>query len=424
MTRAQRPASKTERTQRTVLVSFVLAMCSALVSLSAVDGPAVDGNWPYHDHDAGGTRFSPLKQITPANAGKLQLAWTFDTGVSGLQVTPLVIDGIMYVTAGKDVIALEPETAKVIWRYTAPATVSRRGVAYWPGDRETPPRLFTGAGDRLLAVDAERGKPSIGFGDDGLVDLKASVRGDVDGGFSLASPPTIYKNIVITGGNNGEQSPSSGLYGDIRGWDAKSGKLLWSFHTVPRVGEPGVETWEGDSWKNRSGTNVWAFFTIDVDRGIVYAPIGAPTSDYYGADRKGANLYGNSVVALDAATGKLKWHQQLVHHDIWDYDVPAAPALVDVKRNGKTTPAVAVMTKMALVFIFDRVTGEPIFGMEERPVPQSGVPGEKTWPTQPFPLKPAPLARNTFDPTKDFYNLTPDHEAYCKGLWKDNAMYT
>ena len=172
------------------------------------------------------------------------------------------------------------------------------------------------------------------------------------------------------------------------------------------------------------GTNVWSFFTIDTERGIVYAPIGAPTSDYYGGDRNGANLYGNSVVALDATTGKLKWHQQLVHHDIWDYDVPAAPTLVDVKRNGKTTPAVAVMTKMSLVFIFDRVTGEPIFGIEERPVPQSGVPGEKTWPTQPFPLKPAPLARNTFDPAKDFYNLTPEHAAYCKELWDDNAMYT
>ncbi|MBW8862548.1 MAG: PQQ-binding-like beta-propeller repeat protein, partial [Acidobacteria bacterium] len=280
------------------------------------------------------------------------------------------------------------------------------------------------AGDRLLAVDAERGKPAAGFGEDGSVDLKASIRGDVDGGFSLASPPAVFKNIVITGGNNGEQSPSSGLYGDIRGWDARTGKLVWSFHTVPRAGEPGVETWEGDSWKNRSGTNVWAFFTVDIERGIVYAPIGSPTSDYYGADRKGANLYGNSIVALDAATGKLKWHQQLVHHDLWDYDVPAAPTLVDVKRNGKTVPAVAVITKMALLFVFDRVTGEPIFGMEERPVPQSNVPGEATWPTQPFPVKPAPLARNTFDPQKDFYTLTPEHAAYCKELWDKNAMYT
>jgi len=415
--------------------AFVLFFAALVVGLpvfvsvsasaqSATAKPSDSGDWPTHDHDPGGRRFSPLKQITPSNASKLQPAWTFDTGATGLQVTPLVVGGIMYVTAGKDVIALEPETAKVIWRYTAPAAVSRRGVAYWPGDRETPPRLFTGAGDRLLAIDAERGAPANGFGDGGFADLKASVRGDVDGGFSLASPPAIYKNIIITGGNNGEQSPSSGLYGDIRGWDARSGRLLWSFHTVPRAGEPGVETWEGDSWKNRSGTNVWAFFTVDADRGIVYAPIGSPTSDYYGGDRKGANLYGNSIVALDAATGALKWHRQLVHHDIWDYDVPAAPTLVDVTRGARTIPAVAVMTKMALLFVFDRVTGEPVFGVEERPVPQSTVPGEATWPTQPFPLKPPPLARNTFDPAKDFYTLTPEHAAYCRDLWETNAMFT
>jgi quinoprotein glucose dehydrogenase len=403
-------------------VVFTATACGLAAALAAGDV----NDWPSHDHDAGGRRFSPLKQLTPANVARLQRAWTFDTGVSGLQVTPLVINGMMYVTAGKDIIALEPETAKEIWRFTAPATVSHRGVAYWPGDRDTPPRVFSGSGDRLVAVDAERGKLAAGFGDGDTasVDLKASILGDADGRFSLTSPPAIYKNIVITGGNNGEQSPSFGLYGDIRGWDARTGKLLWSFHTVPRAGEPGVETWEGDSYKNRSGTNVWSFFTIDTERGILYAPIGAPTSDYYGGDRKGANLYGNSVVALDAATGKLKWHQQLVHHDIWDYDVPAAPTLIDVKRNGKTTPAVAVMTKMALVFIFDRVTGEPIFGVEERPVPQSTVPGEATWPTQAFPLKPAPLARNTFDPVKDFYSLTPEHAAYCKQLWDDNAMYT
>ena len=233
------------------------ALCSTLVAaLIAADV----NDWPSHDHDAGGQRFSPLKQITPANVATLQRAWTFDTGVTGLQVTPLVISGIMYVTAGKDIIALEPESSKIIWKYTAPAAVSKRGVAYWPGDRDTAPRLFSGAGDRLIAVEAERGKPAAGFGEAGSVDLKASIRGDVDGGFSLASPPSVYKDIVITGGNNGEQSPSSGLYGDIRGWDAHTGKLLWSFHTVPRSGEPGVETWEGESWKNRSGTNVWSFF--------------------------------------------------------------------------------------------------------------------------------------------------------------------
>lgn len=374
--------------------------------------------------DPGAQRFSLLKQITPGNVATLRQAWSFDTGAPGIQVTPVVVNGIMYVTAGKDVIALEPETARVLWRYTAPAAVSRRGVAYWPGDRDTPPRLLAGSGDRLFALDAERGKLADGFGDSGFVDLKASIRGDVDGGFSLASPPAIYKNIVITGGNNGEQSPSFGLYGDIRGWDVKTGKLLWSFHTVPRAGEPGVETWEGDSWKNRSGTNVWSFFTIDVERGLVFAPIGSPTADYYGGDRKGANLYGNSIVALDAATGKMKWYQQLVHHDLWDYDMPAAPTLIDVKRNGRTIPAVAEITKMGLLFIFDRVTGMPIFGVEERAVPQSTVPGEQTAPTQPFPIKPPPLARNTFDPAKDFYALTPEHAAYCKELWETNAMYT
>jgi glucose dehydrogenase len=396
---------------------------AALCCVLAAALVAADVNdWPSHDHDAGGQRFSPLKQITAANVATLQRAWTFDTGVTDLQATPLVINGIMYVTAGKDILALEPESAKIIWKYTGPAAVSKRGVAYWPGDRDTPPRLFSGAGDRLLAVDAERGKPAAGFGEDGSVDLKASIRDE--GGFSLASPPSVYKNIVITGGNNGEQSPSSGLYGDIHGWDAHTGKLLWSFHTVPRSGEPGVETWEGESWKNRSGTNVWAFFTIDTERGIVYAPIGSPTSDYYGGDRRGKNLYGNSVVALDAVTGKLKWYQQLVHHDLWDYDISAAPTLVDVKRDGRTIPAVAVITKMALLFVFNRVTGEPIFGLEERPVPQSTVPGEATWPTQPFPIKPEPLARNTFDPDKDFYSLTPEHALYCKELWNTNAMYT
>jgi glucose dehydrogenase len=410
------------RLQRKVSSIITLAGAAALGCIVAA--VSSDTDWPSHDRDAGGQRFSPLKQITPANVGKLQQAWMFDTGASGIEVTPLVVNGIMYVSAGKDVIALDPETGKVRWRYTAAANVSKRGVAYWPGDRESAPRLFSGAGDRMIAIDAERGKLADGFGENGSVDLKASVRGDVDGSFSLLSPPALYKNIVITGGNNGEQSPSFGLYGDIRGWDAKTGKLLWSFHTVPRAGEPGVETWEGESWKNRSGTNTWSFFTVDVDRGIVYAPLGSPTSDYYGGDRKGANLYGNSLVALDASTGKLKWYQQLVHHDLWDYDVPAAPTLVDVKRNGRTIPAVAQITKMGLMFVFDRVTGAPIFGIEERPVPQSTAPGEATWPTQPFPLKPPPLARNTFDPHKDFYALTPEHAAFCQELWTKNEMYT
>jgi quinate dehydrogenase (quinone) len=394
------------------------------ILLGALAFAPTASEWTHRDGDSGARRFSPLKQITPANVARLKPAWTFDTGATNLQVTPLVIGGVMYLTAGSNVLALEPETGKVVWAFQAPAVVSRRGLAYWPGDGKTGARLFTGAGDRMLAIDVKTGKPAPDFGEGGSVDLKLGITGDVDGRISMASPPSIFKDIVITGGNNGEGAPSFGLYGDIRGWDARSGRLLWSFHTVPRPGEPGVETWEGDSWRNRSGTNVWSFFTVDVDRGLVFAPLGSPTSDYYGADRKGKNLYGNSIVALDAATGKLKWFQQLVHHDIWDYDLPSAPTLIDVSRDGRTIPAVAVITKMTTLFIFNRETGEPIFGMEERAVPQSTVPGEQTWPTQPFPVKPPPLGRMTFDPAKDFYTLTPDHAAYCRQLWDSNRMYT
>jgi competence ComEA-like helix-hairpin-helix protein len=404
--------------QRVTIQLVVTVLCGALAIVAAAN------EWPHRDGDPAARRFSSLKQITPANVARLKLAWTFDTGSSNLQVTPLVIGGVMFISAGQNVMALEPETGKVQWTYQAPAALSRRGMAYWPGDATAGARLITGAGDRMLALDAKTGKLVPEFGEGGSVDLKLGILGDVDGRITLQSPPSIYKNIVITGGSNGEGSPSFGLYGDIRGWDVKSGKLLWNFHTVPRAGEPGVETWEGESWKNRSGTNTWSFLTVDVDRGLVFAPLGSPTSDFYGGDRKGANLYGNSVVALDATTGKLKWYQQLVHHDIWDFDLPSAPALIEIRRNGHTIPAVAVLTKMSTVFIFNRETGEPIFGVEERPVPQSTVPGEQTWPTQPFPLKPPPLARMHFDPAKDFYKLTPEHAAYCRQLWDSNGMYT
>jgi quinoprotein glucose dehydrogenase len=268
------------------------------------------------------------------------------------------------------------------------------------------------------------GELAKGFGVNGVVDLKASV--SIDGGtgeFGMPSPPAVYRNVVITGGTNGENTPATGrLYGDIRGWDARTGKMLWAFHTVPRPGEPGYETWPPGAYKNRSGTNTWGFMTVDTQRGIVYAPIGSPTADFYGADRHGNNLYGNSLVALDALTGKLKWYQQLVHHDLWDYDPAAPPTLIDVRRGSRVTPAVAQITKMGLLFIFDRVTGEPIFGIEERPVPQTDVPGEWTSKTQPFPRKPEPLSRMTFDPAKDFYNLTPEHAAWCKNLWEQNGL--
>jgi glucose dehydrogenase len=400
----------------------IQALATAAVAVTVVTVSAQE--WVTRGGDLGEQRFSKLTQITPANVSRLTQAWSFDVGASNLQVTPLVVNGVMYLSGGSNVFALEPESGKMLWKFEAPEQVGRRGLAYWPGDGTAGPRILQGTNERLLALDAKTGRLATEFGGFGWVDLKTGIKGDVDGRIGMQSPPTVYKNIIITGGNNGENSPSLGLYGDIRAWDARTGKLLWSFHTVPRPGEPGNETWEGESWKNRSGTNMWAFFTVDAARGILYAPIGAPTSDYYGADRKGKNLYANSVVALDVTTGKLKWYQQLVHHDIWDWDVPSAPTLIDVRRNGKTIAAVAVITKMGTLFIFDRVTGEPVFGMEERAVPTSPVPGEESWPTQPFPLKPEPLARMLFDPAKDFYNLTPEHAAYCKELWEKNGFYT
>jgi quinoprotein glucose dehydrogenase len=386
--------------------------------------PDTNGDWREVGRDSGAQRFSPLTQITTQNVATLQQAWTFDTGSLDLQVTPLVIDGVMYLTGGSAVFALEPETGRQIWKYEASGPVSRRGVAYWPGHANAGPRLYSGAGDgRMVGLYARTGAVVPEFGERGFVDLKRSVRGDADSRFMLISPPVVYKDIVITGGANGEGEPGEGLYGDIRGWDARSGKLLWSFHTVPRAGEPGAETWDRESWRNRSGTNVWSYMTVDVDRGLVFAPTGSPTSDFYGGDRKGQNLYGNSLLALDANTGKLKWFHQLVHHDIWDWDLPAAPTLIEVTRNGRKVPAVALITKMSTLFIFDRVSGEPLFGLEERPVPQSDVPGEATWPTQPFPVQPPPLAQTRFDDAKDFYTLTPEHAAYCRELWKTHKMY-
>ena len=334
---------------------------------------------------------------------------------------PIVVDGVMYVTAPDGVYALVPETGELLWKYDA-TPVALRGLAYWPGAGGLHSRVFAGNGQFLLALDVTTGKPAPGFGNEGRVDLKKGVLGDLkDGRYALQSPPAVFGDVVITGCSNGEGSPSAGAYGDIRGWDAKTGKLLWTFHTVPRPGEAGSETWPPDGWKNRSGTNVWGFFTIDVKRGIVYAPLGSPTSDFYGADRVGDDLYGNSLVALDARTGEKKWHQQLVHHDLWDYDLAAPPALFDIHRGGRVIPAVAQITKMGLLFVFDRVTGEPVYGMEERPVPQTVVPGEVTSKTQPFPVKPPPLGKNTFR-MEEMYDRSPEHARFCKELFETNQM--
>lgn len=392
---------------------------AALLLLSTSGFAQTD--WPSYGNDSGAMRYSSLQQIQAGNVERLKPAWTLRTGKPGSESIPIVVDGVMYVTAPDGVYALVPETGDLLWKHGA-SPVALRGLAYWKGTGGVHSRVFVGNGPFLLALDVTTGKPAPGFGDEGRVDLKKGVLGGLkDGRYALDSPPAVFGDVVITGCSNGEGSPSAGAYGDIRGWDAKTGKLLWTFHTVPRPGEAGSETWPSDGWKNRSGTNVWGFFTIDTERGIVYAPLGSPTSDFYGADRIGDGLYGNSLVALDARTGEKKWHRQLVHHDLWDYDLAAPPALFDIHRGARVIPAVAQITKMGLLFVLDRVTGEPVYGIEERPVPQTVVPGEVTAKTQPFPVKPPPLGKNTFR-LEEMYDRSPDHAHFCKELFETNHM--
>ena len=412
--------------------------------------------WPTYGHDSGGQRFSPLAQITPANVAHLKVAWTYHmrpagfTGGSGRagaggrgpagavgdeapeggrrgmlgsgfrpsEATPLVKDGILYLTTPYSrVAAVDPVTGQEIWSYQLPASnPSTRGLEFWKGDGSTPAQIVFGSSDgKLYSLDAKTGKPNPGFGDNGIVNLNtdAIMRG-LPGRNGLSSPPVVYKNLVITGGTT-QENPPHGPAGDVRAWDMHTGKLVWTFHSIPQPGEKGNDTWAGESWKNRSGVNVWGFLTVDEQRGIVYMPFGAPSVDQYGGDRAGDNLFSTSLVAADANTGKYLWHFQVVHHDIWDADMTGAPALIDVKQGGKTIPAVVAMDKVGMVFLLDRVTGKPIYGVEERPVPQSEVPLERSSKTQPFPLKPPPLVRMTFG-KDDIATVTPELEAACKKL--------
>ncbi|MBZ5696379.1 MAG: pyrroloquinoline quinone-dependent dehydrogenase [Acidobacteriia bacterium] len=386
---------------KTKLSSALFSILSILLLPAGLVAQA-QGDWPYAGHDPGAQRFSPLKQINPRNVKKLRRAWTFRTGDPAGNVNsegaPLVVGGVLYLVAGKNVFALEPETGRQIWKYETKGTHAR-GASYWPGDSRTSPRIVLGvAGNQMLALDAKTGKPAEGFGEGGFVS-----------GASPNAAPAIYRDLIITGENRVQM---------VRAWDAHTGKLVWTFYTKAQPGQPGYDTWLGKSWDVKSGTDVWSFITLDAERGLVFFPV-APSggTEYYGGLRLGNALYNDSLVALDAATGKLVWYQQLVHHDLWDYDVPAPPTLFDVKRNGKTIPAVAEFSKQGLLFLFDRTNGTPLFGMEERPVPQSDVPGEVTSPTQPFPLKPPPLAPMSLSKA-DIYNLTPEHAAFCKDLWE------
>jgi quinoprotein glucose dehydrogenase len=340
----------------------------------------------------------------------------------GSEATPLVVDGLMFLpTPYRHVVALEPETGKQVWSYEVPGTAqpSLRGVEYWPGDGKTGPRVFFGTRDGLLVgLDAKTGKPAEAFGNAGIVELKTPdvIANPVPSSpmtqYGLTSPPLVFHDLVITG-SAVQEFPQLGAAGDVRAWDARTGKLIWTFHTVARPGEFGHDTWKGESWRGRSGTNVWGLMTADLARGIVYLPVAAPTWDRFGGDRLGDNLFGSTIVALDGNTGKRLWHFQVVHHDIWDFDTQAPPALIDVKRNGHVVPAVAIVSKSGLFFLLNRVTGKPLFKVEERKVPASDVPGEVASRTQPIPVKPAPFARQTFS-MADVATVSAELETYCR----------
>ena len=403
--------------------------------------------WRFYGGDAGGTRFSPLQQISPSNVGRLKRAWTYHMGetdrggnetdrhdVAPFESTPLVIDGVLYFsTPSNRVIALDAETGKEVWQFDPQAGhgprqfFQHRGVSYWQGKNGDDRRILFGTFDgRLIALDAKTGKPCRDFGKDGIVNLRTGVADAFPGAeYSVTSPPAIYRDLVVTGAAVPEH-PSKGPSGVVRAFDVHSGKLVWTFHTIPQPGEAGHETWQEDAWQNRTGANVWSIMSVDTVRGLIFLPVGSASYDFYGADRKGMDLFANSLVALDAATGKLRWYFQMVHHDIWDYDMPAQPVLITVRREGREIPAVAQVTKMGFVFILDRLTGKPVFPVEERQVPESNVPGEAAWPTQPFPLKPPPLVRQTFNEA-DITEVTKESHDYCADLahsLKTRGMYT
>ena len=391
------------------LLSMLLTQCGGGQETMASD----DGDWPMYRRDLAGTGYSPLAQITADNAATLTQAWTYSVAAEAAdggrgpnsQVTPIVVDGVMYLPAADRVVALEPATGRELWRHqVADGAPSRRGVAYWPGEDDTPARIIFTAGPRLIALDAATGASIERFGQDGETDM----------GVPYNSVPLVYGNIVVVGANTPRGAP--GGIGNARAFDARTGDKVWEFSSVPQPGEPGHDTWEGDSWRDRLGVNAWPFyFSMDEERGLLYLPLASPIPADYGGDRHGANLYGNAVVAVDIETGAYRWHFQTIHHDLWDADPPAPPVLFDIPRDGGAIPALGVTTKSGYLYILNRETGEPIYGVEERPVAASDVPGERAAATQPIPLKPPALGRVSFGPGDlvTANDTSPEHAAAC-----------
>jgi len=405
---------------------------------------ALAQEWRYYGQNPEGNRYSTAAQIHRGNVARLTRAWTFSIGEpdrpleggrspgeqTAFEATPLVIDGVMYLTTSSNrVIALDPDSGTKLWEFDPQAGrkerifLQHRGASFWQSADGKEKRLLFGTVDgRLICLNAATGKPSPGFGREGVIDLRAGVADRWPKAiYNVTSPPAIYRDLVITGARLIAGTPDgTGPSGQVRAFDVRSGKLVWTFHTIPRPGEPGNETWEGDSWRDRSGANAWSILSVDNARGLVFVPTAQPLG--YGR-APGANLYANCLIALDAATGKRRWHYQMVHHDLWDYDIPGQPNLVAFEREGRKIDAVAQVTKMGLLFVLDRETGKPVFPVEERKVNAAG-PG--MWPTQPMPLQPGPLARLTFTPS-EISRVTPEHFRECSELFNSSryeGMYT
>jgi quinoprotein glucose dehydrogenase len=429
--------------KRTVFGSAVIAIVVGFVlvgtRVTRVAGQgyvpsAKNGDWTHYTADAHGTKYSPLDQITAANFKDLEVAWRFKTDNLGtrpeykLEGTPLAIKGNLYVTAGtrRSVIALDGKTGELLWSHSyregnraaiAPRQLSGRGVSYWTDGKGDERVIYVTTGYRLIELNAKNGSMVQSFANGGVLDLKTgAVKGkgeqiDLETGeIGLHSTPLVVGNTIIVGSSFKEGMTvvtHNNTKGLVRAFDVRNGKLLWTFNTIPRPGEFGNDTWENESWATNGNTGVWSQMTADEEAGLVYLPVEDPTSDYYGGHRPGNNLFGDSVVALDLKTGQRKWHFQMVHHPIWDYDASSAPILLDATVDGRLRKVVAVPSKQSFLYVFDRVTGQPIWPIEEKPVQQSEVPGEKTSPTQPFPTKPPAYGRPFLKVPEDLLDFTP-----------------
>lgn len=401
-----------------------------VLALSVFAAPA---EWPFYGGDQAGTKYSSLDQINKTNVRNLQLAWEWKTGEKRLEeyktfpgifeATPVMIGGTLYLsTPYNRVVALDPQTGRERWSYDPKAYADgqvpngtgfvHRGVALWRDSKNSRLRVFMNSRYRLISIDAETGKPVESFGDNGFVTLSNGLRWEVNPKhYTNTSPPVVYKDLVIVGNGVADRLVyKKDPPGDVRAFNAHTGKLVWTFHTVPQKGEFGNDTWGNGSEMYTGHTNVWAPMSLDETRGLLYLPVSTPSNDFYGGARPGANLFAESIVCLDANTGERKWHYQLVHHGLWDYDPPSPPNLVTVNVNGKRIDAVVQLTKMGFVYVFDRVTGKPVWPIEERAVPKSDAPGEQAWPTQPFPTRPPAISPQGVS-LDDAFDLTPELKA-------------